>query len=427
MTPLTVARRCALACLALAGTTLLTAGPAGAQAADRSQTINIVQIDGAIEPAYADYIADEIRRSEREGHLAVLLRLDSPGSIKIDDDKLLRTVAEAKVPVATWVGPNDAAVSGLAAGLWLVGDVALIARDARIGAVCPVAVAGRRGDCPEESAAIDMSLRNGLAAGGRDGLRQVLADNGLVAATLREAVSALNGKEVEGRPLVVDSTQVTVRFATPGLIRRVRHTLVAPTLAYLLLVAGIGMLVFELFQPGFGPAGYAGLLTVALAAYGFAGLPVNPPFLLLVLGGLAAMTYDVARNALAVPTWAGLAAFVVGSVFLFHSNGPALRLPWPAVVLATFGVLVFFAVAMTVVLRALRGQSAEMGRALLGRIGEVRSTLNPQGHVLVEGALWRARAVEWDGPVDTGTKVHVTGVDQEALILDVEPVPAERG
>jgi len=63
-----------------------------------------------------------------------------------------------------------------------------------------------------------------------------------------------------------------------------------------------------------------------------------------------------------------------------------------------------------------------MGDALVGRVGEVRSTLNPQGHVLVEGALWRARALEWDGPVEAGTRVTVTGVDGEALILDVQPV-----
>lgn len=427
MTPLTAVRRCALVCLALVG---VTTAPAAAQAPDESQTINIVQIKGAIEPAYADYIADEIRRSEREGHLAVLLRLDSSGSIKIDDAKLLRVVDEAKVPMATWVGPNDAKVSGLAAALWFSGDIRLIAKDARLGRVCPVAIGGHRAHCPSELAAADDAL--GEIFAGQDtldaaGVRELVMTEDITAATLREAVSQLNGKQVGDRTLVVDSAQVTVRFATPGLVRRVRHTLVAPTLAYLLLVAGIGMLVFELFQPGFGPAGYAGLLTIALAAYGFAGLPVNPPFLVLLLAGLVAMTYDVARNALAVPTWGGLVAFIMGSVFLFHSNGPALRLPWPAIALATVGVLVFFAVAMTVVLRALRGQSAEMGRALLGRVGEVRSTLNPQGHVLVEGALWRARASESDGPVDTGTKVHVTGVDQEALILDVAPVPAERG
>jgi membrane-bound serine protease (ClpP class) len=242
---------------------------------------------------------------------------------------------------------------------------------------------------------------------------------------LPDAARKLDGRVVEGRTVRVSVEEVSFRFSTAGLFRRVRHSLINPTLVYLLLLAGVFMLVFEAFQPGFGPAGYAGVLTVALSAYGLIGLPTNPPMLALVLIGLAAMTYDVARNSLGPITWGGAAAFTVGSAFLFHSNGPAMRLPWVVIAFGLVSVLVFFAVAMTVVLRTLRGHTAQMGRALLGRIGVVRSTLNPQGHVLVEGALWRARAIEWDGPVGAGTKVQVTGVDQDALVLDVEPVPAD--
>jgi membrane-bound serine protease (ClpP class) len=416
MTPATPARlrallRAALAALLGAGLLALLPAPAAAQA-DRSTVVNIVQIAGAIDPAYAGYIAEEIDRSEREGHLAVLLRLDSAGSIKVDDLALLDRLDDAKVPIATWVGPDDAHVSGLAAALWGAGDIRLKSRDGRIGAVSPLQPGGAR-DAEADRIAAALAPR--------------LAAAPVAAATLREAVSKLDGQQVGDRKLVVDATQVTVRFATPGLVRRVRHTLVAPTLAYLLLLAGVMMLVFELFQPGFGPAGYAGVLTVALAAYGLVGLPLNPLFLVVVLASLLAMTFDVARNTLGPPTYGGLAAFAAGSWFLFHSRGSALRLPWGVILSAVIALFVFFAVVMTVVLRALRGQSAEMGRALLGRIGEVRSTLNPQGHVLVEGALWRARAVEWDGPVGAGTKVEITGVDQEALILDVQPVTAERG
>jgi membrane-bound serine protease (ClpP class) len=420
MTPATPARlrallRAALTAVLGAGLLALLPAPAAAQA-DRSTVVNIVQIAGAIEPAYADYIADEIRRSEREGHLAVLLRLDSAGSIKVDDAALITVVAESKVPVATWVGPDDAKVSGLAAALWYVGDIRLRGRDGEIGDVAPLQPGGRRELTSREAATVAAAVET--AAGGAPPL---------TAATLREAVGKLDGQQVGDRKLVVDATQVTVRFATPGLLRRVRHTLVAPTLAYLLLLAGVMMLVFELFQPGFGPAGYAGVLTVALAVYGLVGLPLNPLFLVLLLASLLAMTFDVARNTLGPPTYGGLVAFAAASWFLFHSRGPALRLPWGVILFAVVASFVFFAVVMTVVLRALRGQSAEMGRALLGRIGEVRSTLNPQGHVLVEGALWRARAIEWDGPVGAGTKVEITGVDQEALILDVQPVTAERG
>ncbi|MEO6711800.1 MAG: NfeD family protein [Mycobacteriales bacterium] len=415
MTPLTAARRCALVLLAL-GASVTLAVPAEAATAEPN-TVNIVQVVGVIDPAYADYIADEIRYSNERGHLAVLLRLDSPGSMKIDDAKLLELVGSSAVPVATWIGPNDAKASGLAAVMHNVAPIRMRSNDASLGAVLPLQPGGarRQGGRPTTVEELGVLMATGNV--------QPVAE--VPAATLPEAVRALDGKVVDGTTLRVDATQVTVRFATPGLLRRVRHSLIAPTLVYLLLLAGVFMLVFESFQPGFGPAGYAGILTVALAAYGLAGLPANPPFLAILVIGLLAMTYDVARNALSLPTWLGVAAFTVGSVFLFHSRGPAMRLPILAVLIGVLSSLVFFAVVMTVVLRALRGQSAEMGQALLGRIGEVRSTLNPQGHVLIEGALWRARAIEWDGPVDTGTRVQVTGVDPEALILDVEPVPAD--
>ena len=412
MTPSSAARRCALV-LATLGAVLALAPPAEAADSAERTTVNIVQIKGVIDPAYADYIAAEIRYSERHHHLALLLRLDSPGSMKIDNAKLVGVLATATVPVATWVGPNSAKVSGLAALLWQYGSIRLVSKNARVGSITPLQPGG--GNTREDLYLRTVGLMRSRTDSTPDG----------TAATMPDAVSQLNGKVVDGKPLAVDSTQVTVRFATPGLFRRVRHSLIAPTLAYLLLLAGVFMLVFEAFQPGFGPAGYAGLLTVALAAYGLAGLPVNPPFLALLVVGLAAMTFDVARNALSVPTWLGAAAVTTGSVFLFHSRGPAMRLPILAIVLGVVSALGFFAIVMTVVLRALRGQSAEMGQALLGRTGEVRSTLNPQGHVLVEGALWRARATESEGPLDSGTRVKVTGVDQEALILDVEPVRAE--
>jgi membrane protein implicated in regulation of membrane protease activity len=47
--------------------------------------------------------------------------------------------------------------------------------------------------------------------------------------------------------------------------------------------------------------------------------------------------------------------------------------------------------------------------------------LNPEGHIFVNGALWRARAPEGAGKVSTGTKVRVLGVN-DRLTLDVEIV-----
>lgn len=348
-------------------------------AQESTPTVTIVQIEGGIDAAYASFLTDEIERAARERDVAVVLRLHSSGVVKTDPEALYNAIDDSPVPVTTWVGPRGAHVAGTATRFWEAGDKRLVAdgtevRDARHPAT------GKAG-------------------------------------TLVEAVRAA----LEGTG--VNPDDVTIRFAAPGPVIRVRQALgTNPTLVYLLLLTGIGAIVFEAFQPGFGPAGYAGGLIVLLAAYGLVALPTNPVGLALALAGVAGMAYDVRRDTLLLPTWGGAALLAAGSWLLVHPSPAALRPAVWAIATGVLGSLVFYGIVMTVVLRALRGQSANLGKALVGRSGEVRSTLNPQGHVLVEGALWRARAIEWDGPVAAGTPVRVTGVDEEALVLDVVPI-----
>jgi membrane-bound serine protease (ClpP class) len=447
---MTTARRSRGFFLLLFVTLLGVAGGASAQDGENVGTVNVVRVEGGIDAAYAAYITDEIEESERRGDIAVVLQLKGSGSIKIDADKLVQRVRDAKVPVVAWVGPvtlgDTEAVAGTHTALWLAADIRFVAHGAEVRSFNPRQPGGKTekplstlGDWvlptdPETfyglhergtrlSAADVLAL--GLAtAVPRTGDGEGKITEGTVNA-VTDVVRALHGKQVGAGTidLGADRNTFDIRNANPGLITRVRQALATnPTLVYLLLLVGAGAVVFELFQPGFGPAGYTGLLLLALAAYGLVALPTSPLGLALALAGLVALAVDVGRGGLGPLTWGGTAALAVGSRLLIHSEGAALKVPWVWVVVGVLSSWVFYVVVMTVVLRALRGQSAQLGQALLGRVGEVRSTLNPQGHVLVEGALWRARAVEWDGPVGAGTRVTVTGVDEAALILDVVPV-----
>ena len=422
-----------------------------AQPSDRTRIVDVVEVQGRIDASYADYVIDQIELAEREEHAAVVLRLVGSGSVKVDDLRLIRAIRDADVPIATWVGPGSLvqtqAVAGAHTAMWLAGDVRFVAHGARVRSVTPLQPGG---EVTREDRRV-----TALLAGDDD--RPVLLEPG-AGFTEREVLTAelatfvkRTGADPEGR--IVDGTVNSVpdviraldgvvlnlpsgertlsfsaqtfdtRIANPGLITKVRRSLgTTPWLVYLLLLTGAGAVVFELFQPGFGPAGYSGIILLALAAYGLTTLPIAPLGLALLVAGLIMLTADVARGGLGLLTWTGTAALTAGSFLFVDGYRPGLRVGWPVIALGVIGSWVFFVVVMTVVLRALRGQSTAMGDALLGRVGEVRSTLNPQGHVLVEGALWRARAVEWDGPVEAGTRVTVTGVDGEALILDVEPV-----
>jgi membrane-bound serine protease (ClpP class) len=113
----------------------------------------------------------------------------------------------------------------------------------------------------------------------------------------------------------------------------------------------------------------------------------------------------------------GVAA-LVGAGFAYRDAGHDL----PVAVIITTGVVVggFVIFASRKALAAHRDEPVRTGwEELIGAEGEVREPLDPEGHVFVEGALWRARAVG-DGPIGPGNRVRVKSVD--GLTLEVEPV-----
>src|SRR5207302_2760975 len=158
--------------------------------------------------------------------------------------------------------------------------------------------------------------------------------------------------------LRLPSSQTVVRFSQPGPIRRLLHTFANPTLLYLMLIAGALLVVFELFQPGFGVAGVAGGILLLASAYGLTVLPARWYGLLLLCVGLVLLTIDVALDAIALPTILGTAGLIFGSLLLYPNNAEPVRLsPW-LVGFAVAASLIVFVPVMTVVRRARKPMAA---------------------------------------------------------------------
>ena len=88
---------CALAALAL----LLPGAAAGLH-------VNLVTIDGSINPASSDYLQQAIEKSESEGAVAVLVELDTPGGLLAATKDIVQGMLNAKVPVIVYVSPRGA-------------------------------------------------------------------------------------------------------------------------------------------------------------------------------------------------------------------------------------------------------------------------------------------------------------------------------
>ena len=127
-------RRLAISTLTLmAGLTLF--GPA-VQAQTDSDTpptdssaaparIDVLQVSGYMDPILVDSINQAIDRAKDEGSQALILQVNSDGTVVSDDavEELLVRVANAPIPIGIWVGPSGARFYGTAAQLLAVADV----------------------------------------------------------------------------------------------------------------------------------------------------------------------------------------------------------------------------------------------------------------------------------------------------------------
>jgi membrane-bound serine protease (ClpP class) len=110
----------------------------------------------------------------------------------------------------------------------------------------------------------------------------------------------------------------------------------------------------------------------------------------------------------------GIAA-LVGSGLLFRESG--VDIPVPVIIGAALVIGLLIILAARKVQDAYRTSRVMTGwEELVGQTAEVRESLDPEGQVFVEGALWRDR-VDQAARVEVGEKVKVQSVDKLTLVV----------
>lgn len=143
-------------------------------------------------------------------------------------------------------------------------------------------------------------------------------------------------------------------------------------------------------------------------------------FVVLALIGVALLLAELLLPTGGVLAVLGAAGLVAGGVVALSSDASNADFIGPALIaLGLLSLVTFFVVARKVI-EAHRDEPVRTGsEELVGSLAEARSTLDPEGQVWIEGALWRARVGDGDGPVRLGDRVQVDAV--EGLTLVVRP------
>lgn len=385
----------------LAGGALL-APPAHAQARP-PRFVDVYEATGWLDPIVVDGLTRAIRESEQNDAEALIVRLDSPGALVGDDevDELARRIEVARVPIAVWVGGVGAEARGGAARLVAAAPLSGMARGSRIDAP---------GGPVDSERAVELGLVDVPEEGASD---------------LRTFLLALDGRQAAGQTVDVadvrpgeDVTEaeatVQVRLAKLDLGPRTMHTVASPPVAYLLLCAGMALLIFELFTAGVGIAGMVGALSLLLAAYGLAVLPTNPLGLALMAVGMFGFAVDVQTGVPRVWTGIGVLSLVAGSLLLYDDP---VSLGWLPLVAGVVGVVLLMLGGLPATVRS-RFSTPTIGReSMVGEIGEAIVEVKPDGVVQVRGALWPAHANR-STPIDEGASVRVVAVDGPRLTVE---------
>ena len=427
---------------------IVLAAPASA-----AQRAVVLDVDGPIGPAVADYIVRELQAVSPDDVGLVVLRMNTPGGLDTSMRKIISAILASPVPVATFVAPGGARAASAGTYIAYASAIAAMAPGTNIGAATPIQLGG--GSLLPGSGS-DQKSKNGES--GDTETRKIMNDavayirslatlNGRnadwAADAVRSAVSLpasetlslhvidVIAKDVPDLLRQIDGRTVTVngksqRLATAGLsVERVppdwRTELFAlvtdPDVAFILMLIGIYGIVLEFFSPGAVAPGLIGAISLLVSLYALAFIPINYAGAALVLIGIALMIAEVHIGTFGALGVGGIAAFVIGALMMFPERVPGFALSGAVVIGAAIASAALILLVLAALLRSRNRPVVTGGEALIGAEGEAVAWQDSEGRVRVQGELWLARA---KAPLAAGTRVKV--VSRDGLVLFVEAI-----
>ena len=434
----------------------------------QAKTVWLFEIDGAIGPATADFIARGLNDAQSQAVVElVVLRMDTPGGLDAAMRDIIKAIINSRVPVATYVAPSGARAASAGTYILYASHIAAMAPGTNLGAATPVQIGGigggesleteeaeEKNDKDTQEEATDSkkkpdsnsnSLRKKVVNDAEAYLRSLAqlrgrnvewAEQAVRDAASLSATEALEKKvidlvaddvsdllqQVHGRELDMQGTKQTLNTENAHIEvqkqdwrTQLLSIITDPNIAYLLMLLGVYGLFFELYNPGSIVPGVIGGIALLLALFAFQVLPINYAGLGLIFLGLMFMIAEAWMPGFGILGIGGMVAFVIGSVILMDTDNPAFQISYSLIgALAIASAALFAWVLHTLV--SLREAPIVTGKEqMLGETGECLSVDGGVLSVYVHSETWLAQSA---APILPGQKIKVVAMDGLKLIVE---------
>jgi membrane-bound serine protease (ClpP class) len=400
--------------------------------------ISLLSVNSAITPATFDYLKRNFDNLPESS--LIVLRLNTPGGLVSTTKDIITMVGRKKRPFVVWITPEGASAASAGAIIASAAHFIFMSPGTNMGAATPVGLGedlkesdGRKKALNDLTALVrSLSASRGRPAGPFEKMitsaDSYTADEALKLQIIDGVISSesdmlpfLTSRKInlDGVEKTITPKDLSVRVYEPTLGQKILEVLSNPSTAYILFLVGVALIYFEFQALGGFIAGAVGLCFLILAAISFQVLPLDWGSMGLIIAGIFLLILELFIVSYGILTIAGLIAFIMGSLFLFHGESGFISIEYRVIFSSLAGVATGLGIVAWYLYRESKKRKRSEDFFLpIGAKGHILTKLSRRDYqVKVKGEIWKACSEE---ELAIDEQVEIIEVDTKNLLIKIK-------